>query len=343
MRHLDLDEPRRGAHRGLRNALAAGLLVAGIISAGSSAASAVVTQLPDGATVGYQPVPGVKPAAALAGPAEEFNAKYPLQFHGGPVMSSNSNYVILWQPAKGPKYAPKYTSGVVKYFKDLAHDSGLQTNVDSVAEQYGAVYNSSYAGTIKDKDPYPASGCTRAPICLTDAQLRSEIAHVVQSKGLPADLSHEYFLVTPEGVESCFSGGASSACSANSGAPAYCAYHGAIGVTGGVIVFSNDPYVYEKRCDEPGAHPNGPSDAALLGGLSHEHNESITDPELNAWFDENGSEDGDKCRTFEASSEFGTILGTAPDGSPYNQVINKHRYYYQQEWSNSGLACKQHA
>jgi hypothetical protein len=114
-------------------------------------------------------------------------------------------------------------------------------------------------------------------------------------------------------------------------------------VTGGVIVYANDPYVYGKNCDEPGDHPNGPSDAALLGGLSHEHNESITDPELNAWYDAHGEENGDKCRTFESSSEFGTILGTAPDGSPYNQIINKHRYFYQQEWSNSGLICKQHA
>jgi hypothetical protein len=94
-------------------------------------------------------------------------------------------------------------------------------------------------------------------------------------------------------------------------------------------------------CDD-GEHPNeSPSDGALQGGLSHEHNESITDPELNAWYGPEGNENGDKCRTFEAASEFGTPLGKAPDGSRYNQLINAREYWYQQEWSNEESTCKQ--
>jgi IPT/TIG domain len=91
-----------------------------------------------------------------------------------------------------------------------------------------------------------------------------------------------------------------------------------------------------------GEHPNNkPSDGALQGGLSHEHNESITDPELNAWSDAEGNENGDKCRTFEEATEFGTPLGKASDGSRYNQVVNADLYWYQQEWSNEGNQCKQ--
>jgi len=335
----------RRAACGLRRTIGLGLLVAAILAVAASSASAVVTQLSNGSKVSYQPLAGkTAPGLSVFDPKTEFNAEHPLEFHGGPVMTSNSNYIILWAPKKGPKYAKGFTGGVAKYFKNLAHDSGLLTNVDSVAVQYGATYSSKYAGTIKDTDPYPANGCTRAAICLTAEQLSTEIEHVVLSRGLPADLSHEYFLVTPEGVESCFEGGAAFSCSANSEVPAYCAYHGAIAVPGGDIVYSNDPYVYEKLCDEAGHHPNGASDSALLGGLSHEHNESITDPlPGSGWSDNLGQENGDKCRTFEPESEFGTILGTAPDGSPYNQVIDKHRYFYQQEWSNEGLHCKQHA
>ena len=54
-------------------------------------------------------------------------------------------------------------------------------------------------------------------------------------------------------------------------------------------------------CDD-GNHPNGTtSDGVLEGGLSHEHVESITDPEPNnAWTDfangePTGYEIGDKC------------------------------------------------
>ncbi len=313
-----------------------GLLLAALLAIGAAGASAQVAHLPNGDTLGYQPLPGAPPAGQAKG-LSEFGP--PLLFWGGPVMTSNTNYAIYWSPPGAAKFAKKFTGGVNKYFKDIAHDSGGNQNVESVLTQYGAPYSSHFGGQIKDKDPLPPNGCKKAPICLTDAQLRAEIRHVVESKGLPADLSHEYFLLTAPGIESCFEA-TSAVCSANSSSPYYCAYHGDIPVPSGVIIYANDPYVFEKNCDEPN-HPNGPSDSALLGGLSHEHSESVTDPELDAWFNERGEEIGDICRVFEPKREFGEPLGTAPDGSPYNQLINKHRYWYQQEWSNEGSACKQ--
>ena len=109
-----------------------------------------------------------------------------------------------------------------------------------------------------------------------------------------------------------------------------------------MIVYANDPYVVGISGCDSSEHPNdSPSDAALLGGVSHEHNESTTDPELNAWYAASGEENGDKCRTFADSSEYGTPLGTAPDGSRYNQLVNGHEYWYQQEWSNQGSTCLQ--
>src|SRR5205823_4440325 len=155
------------------------------------------------------------------------------------------------------------------------------------------------------------------------------------------DLTHEYFVLTPPEVEDCFEA-SSFECSAGSTSPVYCAYHNFITLTGGPLVYANDPYVTGNAGCDDGEHPNNkPSDGALQGGLSHEHNESITDPELNAWFASSGAENGDKCRTFNETTEFGAPLGTAPDGSRYNQVVNSSLYWYQQEWSNEGLACLQ--
>ena len=312
-----------------------GILLMAALVLGAAAASAQVVHLKDGTTISYQPLPG----AAAPNAVKIFSEiGPPLESHGGPVMASNTNYVIYWAPPKSAKYAPKYTSGVDKYFKDIAHDSGGNQNVESVLTQYGAPYVSHFGGQIKDKDPYPANGCSAAPICLTDQQLQNEIRLVVQSRNLPIDLQHEYFLLTPPGVETCAE---PNVCSANSSSPFYCAYHSAFSVPGGVIIYADDPYVFEKTCDKPSEHPNGPSDSALLGGLSHEHSESVTDPELNAWYNENGEEIGDICAVHYPQREFGEQLGAAPDGSPYNQLINKHRYWYQQEWSNEGSACKQ--
>ena len=126
------------------------------------------------------------------------------------------------------------------------------------------------------------------------------------------DLEHEYFLLTPPRVEDCFEA-SETECSAGSSNPVYCAYHSNIAEPdGGELIYANDPYVgHNAGCDD-GNHPNGISDSAIEGGLSHEHNESITDPEPNSgWtdFGGEGGEVGDKCRTESEASEFGTALG----------------------------------
>jgi hypothetical protein len=319
------------------------MLLAALCAAAAVAASnaaALVVHLPNGRTISLRPVRGSTRAAAGAGTGK-------LEYHGGPIMPSNTNYAVYWDPPGGPEYPAEYQPGLNTFFEDLAHDSGGDQNVDSVATQYNdsagefANYDSHFGGALIDTDPYPVNGCVAAPICLTDAQLREELKSYIKANGLPHDLSHEYFLLTPPGVENCFEA-ASLECSAGSTSPVYCAYHDYISMSGGPIVYASDPYVTGIAGCDDGEHPNDkPSDGALEGGLSHEHNESITDPELNAWYDSSGAENGDKCRTFKESSEYGAPLGTAPDGSRYNQVINSDLYWYQQEWSNSGLVCKQ--
>jgi hypothetical protein len=322
------------------------LVIAAALAANAASASAVVVRLAGGKTVSYQPLRGSQPSLQGVSPlnAAPFAG---LVYHGGPVMTSNTNYTFYWAPGGSPAYAAGYQAGINRYFEDLAHDSGGNQNVDSVAAQYTNAssepvsYNSHFAGAILDTDPYPANGCKAAAICLTDAQLKAEIKAYVLAHGLPADLAHEYFLLTPPGVESCFAASGQE-CSAGSSRPAFCAYHGFITTSGGVIVFANDPYVVGNLGCDSSEHPNNsPSDGALQGGLSHEHNESITDPELNAWYATNGEENGDKCRTFTLTSEFGTPLGTAADGSRYNQIVNGDLYWYQQEWSNEGGTCRQ--
>jgi PKD repeat protein len=92
---------------------------------------------------------------------------------------------------------------------------------------------------------------------------------------------------------------------------------------------------------QDGNNPNGIADGEINGGLSHEQNESVTDPLPNdAWTNGAGSlhgfEVGDQC-----VGEYGTPLGTAPNGAKYNQVINGHFYWYQEEWSNQTHSCLQ--
>jgi hypothetical protein len=327
-----------GAPVAMRGALVA-TLAACMLGAGAASAPAVIVHLANGKTLSYRPLRG-------AGALNPFDKLFSnLDYNGGPVTASNTNYALYWDPSGAPAYPSDYQPGINQYLTDLANDSGGQQNVDSVSTQYNdatgvfASYDSRFAGAIIDTDPYPANGCTRATICLTDKQIQRELSSYVIGHGLPHDLAHEYFLLTPPGVESCFEA-TGRECSAGSSKPVYCAYHGNSPIGESELIYANDPYVTGNAGCDDGNHPNGgSSDGALEGGLSHEHNESITDPEPNnAWTDIGGSggEIGDKC-----AGSMGTPLGKAPNGASYNQVINGHLYWYQQEWSNQSNQCLQ--
>jgi plastocyanin len=109
-----------------------------------------------------------------------------------------------------------------------------------------------------------------------------------------------------------------------------------------MVFYANMPFVADNVHCQDGHYPNGLiSDGEINGGLSHEHMESVTDPIPNdAWTngagDDHGLEVGDQCQR-----DMGTPLGTTLNGSPYNQVINGHPYWYQTEWSNYTAGCVQ--
>ncbi len=332
-------------------------LAAVFLLAGAANASALIVHV-NGETFGYEPVPGTgsrraaerasgQPSASAKEGAAKPAAKKPIEYHGGPIMPSNTNYALYWDPSGAPEYPAGYETGLNRYFEDLAHDSGGDQNIDSVLTQYGdeagefANYNSHFGGALLDSDPYPADGCSAAPICFTVEQLRSEITKYVEAHELPTDLEHEYFLLTPPGVESCLEA-AGHSCSAGTEHASFCSFHSYISVEKGVIIYANDPYVEGTNCDYGEEHPNdNPSDATLGGSLVHEHAESLTDPEFTAWYDGKDEEIADRCRTFKEATEYGPSLGVAPDGAKYNQVIDGDLYYYQQVWSNVAGECVQ--
>jgi hypothetical protein len=322
----------------------------GVLAVAAPSASANLKVLPNGQVASYEPF-----RSAPSGPVIPFNN---MDYNGGPVMPSNTDYMLMWSPQGLGAYPNGFVFGISRYFTDLAHDSGGNQNVDSVGPQYndltGAVanYDVSFGGVLVDTDPYPASQCpVNAPVtnCLTDAQIQHEIESFVTARHLPADLSHEYFLLTPPHVESCFSGNPATnfdGCSAGivpvDQFGAYCAYHQNT-ATPTMIFYANMPYDADSPFCQDGNYPNGLiSDGEINGGLSHEHMESVTDPIPNdAWTigagPFHGFEVGDVC-----VADMGTTLGTAPNGSPYNQVINGHPYWYQTEWSNYTHSCVQH-
>jgi hypothetical protein len=272
--------------------------------------------------------------------------------HSGPLVAaprlfSRSNAL----QGAGPTtltFDASYQTLINRYLADVAHDSGGTNNVYSVATQYDdsnhvhVQYQSTFGGSYVDKDPLPANGCDDGvdTYCITDKQIASEIQNVLNAKSWHGGLDRVYFLMTPNGVGSCFDG-LSTECTTN----AFCAYHNFfVDTKVDDVIYANEPYMgADGGCtDSTQGFPNDVDSDITINTISHEHNEAITDPltdpNLLAWTAADGSENGDLC-----AYGFGTAVGGTEGVDAYNQVINGHHYDLQQEYSNADGGCIQHA
>src|SRR5579859_990953 len=79
--------------------------------------------------------------------------------HGGPVMTTNKTYAIYWVPG-GYSIAPGYDTTINQFFTDVAHDSGMTTNVYSVDTQYSGIhYTSAFGGSVTDTNQIGRASC----------------------------------------------------------------------------------------------------------------------------------------------------------------------------------------
>jgi hypothetical protein len=305
---------------------------------------AVVLSIPSAWADSSQPVAphslGIAGVVPVRGSqSNSVNGSGQLTYHGGPVMHTNTTYAIFWVPP-GYSYGDShYTSVIKQWLTDVAHDSGGTRNVYSIDAQYydttggtlaPGAYDSTFGGSAVISDPLPSSDCSDSAtrVCLSDSKLETEVQHVIQEKGWPEDAQTLYFLFTPPGVGSC-------AFDLGCAFTKYCAYHSAFWDTG-PIIWANMPDDAVQGCDT-GQRPNGSSADATINVASHEHNEAVTDPFLNAWYDADGQEIADKCQWLS----FGSVSGSP--GSLYNQSINDNHYYMQLEYDNASKSCAQHA
>lgn len=403
------------------------LLVAAVVAAATclglaAPASAVLWRVSKNHIVSYAGIVGKAHPTNVTRPSGPSNTSNfdalngNLDYSGGPVMPSSTNYVFVWRPSNWPQNFDEgvnsqnqteycgvsngsnftqpclgYQAGVAQFFQDLAAASGQTNNSDAVATQYNDAfghwaagpspghYSFSYGGTFTDTNAYPTSGCPGAPqggVCLTDTQIQTELQRFLSQQGMPAgSMTHEYFLITPPGVDSCLgrdSHGiwqcAGNAVQSSSVNPAFCAYH-SMTATAGHYIYANVPDLdLVTGCDpfsspapqEQNAGPNPPDCSfdtciwnqstaeGVLSAISHEHNESVTDPEPNnAWTDwgsQTGGENGDKCNNDGLDDpNLNPDRSNGNDGlftrTPANEVINGHYYLIQQEWSNDGQEC----
>ena len=330
-------------------------------------ASALVVPTAGGSKIGYLPLnpeSSTVGAAALQGAPAPQRATTPtgfppLEYHGGPVMHSQEAFAIFWAPS-GYSFPAGYEEAIETYLEDVAADSGNPSNVYSVSAQYfdeteqHAWYDDSYGGSFGDSSSYGTTCPTyngyfgaEFTACVTDRKLQEELVSVVEAEGLPHGLGVEYYMVLPPEVGSCFEEGLGEytcfdANEEQEEPEGFCAYHGFSG--GADLVYANISYSPQDPLgcgvgEYPNGNANGNADDTF-SSLSHEANESITDPTLEAWYDEEGFENGDECRNTPLGEDYGPALGGSA-GKLFNQAINGDHYYLQREWSNDIEDCAQ--
>jgi Phosphate-induced protein 1 conserved region len=254
-------------------------------------------------------------------------------YHGGPVMNvSNTVYVIYYGTF------PSTTEPIINDF--LAALSG--------SSEYGVnqTYNAggSTAGVpIHYAFAYPSaspvngvSGSAYFDNYSQGAQLSNKaIPQIVANAlagGLPNNQNGVYLVLTAPDVK--ISGFCTS----------FCAYHtSSTAISAGLHIryaLIPDP---TQRCSGCNGNvaiyhetetPNGDLGAdTMTDDIMHELSETVTDPDISAWYTQSGAENGDLCNYVYDAVKTTTVNGVTVH---YNATLGKRNYLVQLIWKNSG-------
>jgi hypothetical protein len=337
----------------------AALAIGAVLAAGPAMASSTQAGVFAVAQPAHAPAPAhvLSPpgASGRSGPlvalVDTRTGQPPLLFRGGAIARTTRTYSIFWNPGHlqsgaATRYAAGYKTLVNRYFRDVG-GSGLY----NVLTQYFGVSGSkltqhilnksTFGATFTDTTPFPKTDCTTADTgvnCVSQATLAAEVAKVAKAHAIAAGMTTIFFIYTPLGEGSCFTGGVCG--TGNDSYRAYCAYHSFGTATFGpspTLLWANIPYPQlagnPNVCASPGTgqtFPNGnPAADAAINVTSHEHLEATSDPLLNAWFDSAGYEVSDEC-----AWQFGPAATGGGD-----VVWHGHPYDVQMAGSNASAAC----
>jgi hypothetical protein len=253
--------------------------------------------------------------------------------HGGPVETSSTNYLIFWGAfpnttvnvacptcsALPPLPDPDYEGLISSFFHNVGG-----TSYYGMLGQYGASNSSQVGGEYVDNlNPYPVN--TSATV--QDSDIQAEVRRAEAVNGWTGGLGHNFFVMLAPGETEC---APSLGCSGTD----FCGYHETESDLRGaqtpyeVIPFPENPSL-SGLCTV-GQSPNGdPAADDAVNIISHELFETVTDPDLTAWWDGAGYEIGDKCAW--------TFGNTGLTGS--NVTLHGVSFIVQLEYSNRISNC----
>ena len=256
-----------------------------------------------------KPGSGTGTQAAAAPKAAKTNN---ITAHGGPVMTNPANVYYIWYGNWAGNTATDLLQTMVA---GLSGSPYYNINTTYYNPSKVPVSNKvNFAGATTDN----YSGGT----ALSDAAIKTVVSNAISSNRLPKDANGVYFVLTSADVNAT-----SGFCNQ------YCGWHTHATISGTDIkyAFVGNPDRCPSSCAAQNTGPNGNRGAdAMASIIAHELDETVTDPDLNAWYDRSGAENADKC-----AWTFGTA-STAANGEKYNVTLGGKQYLIQQNWVNSG-------
>jgi hypothetical protein len=271
----------------------------------------------DTPTHGRGNYPRQAPPPRRSGTAGSVTQGNGIVYHNGPVMHSGANIYYIWYG----NWAQDSTANAI--LTDFANNIGGSPyfNINTTyGDTVGNVPNS--PTTIKYVTSSSDAGSLGAS--LNDGNIWTLVSNALTAGHLPVDPNGVYFVLTAPHVAET-SGFLTQ----------YCGWHtyNFYGAASTPIkyAFVGNPAAALGACAAQSTGPNGDAAAdAMVSVIAHELEESATDPQLNAWYDSNGEEVGDKC-----AWTFGTLF-SAGGGAWANLRLGQRNYLIQQDWVNAG-------
>jgi hypothetical protein len=202
-----------------------------------------------------------------------------MTLHGGPILTSSRVTAIFW----GTSWTGTNDKvlGLDTLYSGIGGSPYMNTNTEYGSTNGQVSSAVAYDGHIIDTSAAP----TKAPSTST------VLAEV--SKAISSPVSNGYYPVYTDLPR---------------GRAGYCAWHSYGTVHGVQVQFA----FFFKLDGDSGCDPQDPGTIhsqgleALANVSGHELSEAVTDPHLNAWYDNNGAENADKCAwTFDGTVSIG--------------------------------------
>jgi hypothetical protein len=239
-----------------------------------------------------------------------------ISYHGGPLLTSGPRVYVIWYGSWSGDTATTILPtllgniGGSPYFNiNTTYTNGAGVHVTNAVTLVG-----------QTSDAY-SQGKTN----LSDAQINAIVTRAITNGSLPKDSGGVYFVLTSADV------------SKSGFLTQYCGWHTHATIAGTDVkyAFVGDPGANAACSMQTTTSPNGnPGADAMASVVAHELEEATTDPDLNAWYDQRGYENADKC-----AWTFGTTYSVS-NGSLANMKLGGLDFLIQRNWVNaSGGFC----